>query len=266
MKLDVVSILLCAASLASCGADNGGNVDEGAEPSALMKLYSSKAELPTCNISIKNVMGYVSDEKKLYNCDGTAWIAVDIGTAGPAGAKGESGQNGAAGSTGSTGPSGSDGTALTAWIFDAAGKKVGYPVFSTVASSTFSVQAILLDGRQMELNFLSGPVINSNYYGACYYTSANCSGTCYAPQQPPIAGSTSKVYFFADYNSGGTFLTKLSSTTVTSLMTVNSNYNISSPGSCTAATSSVFRYETTAYAPTEFTWPLVLPLKLKMAQ
>lgn len=116
----------------------------------------------------------------------------DVGPVGPQGDKGEkgdTGSNGSPGAEGPMGPQGPEGQAATdpnAYVYDANGTKIGRFLGSAGVRSYY---VRLMDSTFALLG--TGGDVQPTGVQRCYYTSSNCTGTCY--------GLVSSVHEVNDY-------------------------------------------------------------------
>jgi Collagen triple helix repeat (20 copies) len=116
----------------------------------------------------------------------------DAGPSGPQGdpgEKGDTGASGASGATGAAGPQGPEGQAAVdpnAYVYDANGTKIGRFLGSAGVRSYY---VRLLDSTFALIG--TGGDVQPTSVQRCYYTSSNCTGTCY--------GLVSSVHEVNDY-------------------------------------------------------------------
>lgn len=178
------------------------------------------------------------------------------GEAGPIGPAGPTGETGPIGPTGPTGPTGPVGENSEAYVFDANGTKIGRFLGSAGVRSYY---VKLLD--EVFALIGTGGDIQPTGIARCYYTSSNCSGTCY--------GMASSAFEVNDYvtvngrNIGGagieTVAMKIASKATQSPITFVSHYQGSScivEGANPVVTSTYFTYAAYAPSPALYVAPL----------
>jgi len=201
--------------------------------------------IPGCGRADVGRTIYVEEEKQFQFCSGTGWQEVDL--KGPAGPQGEAGPEGPAGSA-----SASSASTGTLYVYDSAGVKLGKFLGNNGIRNYYTQ---LLDGTSILLN--SDGTTQGMGMGSCYYTTSDCTGTCYGGASL-VVGDVLQYVEGKDIAGAATHYWNGVKVTgkVTAAMNYNSRWQMNScnPTPTTAASYTTFAL----YTPLTFTAPLQL--------
>jgi hypothetical protein len=252
----VAVMILTGMTVFSCAKKENNETDLA----SISKVASSDAELPPCTNELISQVYWVEEGSKFVICNGSKYVEIK----GEQGDKGETGDKGESGSKGETGPAGSPANSGI-WVFDADGKALG--VLVDVDRSL----VLLSNGGLTRINFATGAYAYGVAMDAqggllqsptkqveCFFTEADCSGTCYQIKYDGVDKTIKGTVYYA----GSSYYQSTGAETLVAGAVMKSSINVASGMCANFADSPIDAYPITKLysLPDGVSFPLKTPL------